>query len=176
MVVEKYIKELKENNDIKSMKVLVREYDKQINFYKSNKILEGKRSRYVFNLLLICISIFLLFFGQVSIFIKLFYSMPLFIVSIIALILDLKVREDKFSNRKLLYKSAIYFFVLIFLMSFTIIYIFQIILFRNWKDIDYIKSIILLISFLIPIIIATVYDSPKRFLKEFANTNRKYRG
>jgi hypothetical protein len=175
ILIEKYVKELKEKNDIRTMKGLVREYDKQIDFSISNSTILESKSNYGFILICLFIGIFGGLIGNISVGIKLIYFSPLIFVSVINLFLFLKLKKNKFKNRKLVYKLVITFFLMGILLFFSGTYGLEWFLFRNWNEIDYIKSIILLISFLIPIVIATVYDSPKRFLKEFVNTNRKYR-
>jgi hypothetical protein len=175
MVVENYFNKLKDKKDIKIIKGILREYDKNIDSRRNSPVLKSSSNNFTVIFTGYFISICAFLFGDISPLIKLIYTLPLFIVSTIDLILFLKLKKNNFNNRKLFYQHLIIMFFIIILMLFTGTYAFQFFLFKSWKEIDYLKSILLLASCLIPIIIATLYDAPKKFLKEFVNTNNKYK-
>lgn len=175
MLVEKYIDNLKSNGEKNKIRHLCKEYNKELEHkLKSSSILQ-KSTAYT----IIGMGIFFGVCGfriksEIIPLIKLTYIIPLLISSFLNIIYYKKLVGGKCSDRKLFQRYTINILIEITLMIFFGTYLMQWILFEEWRSINYIKMIGLLIISLLPIIISTRINAPNKFINQFTGEVKKY--
>lgn len=174
MVVEKYINNLKEKKQNDKIKKIVDEYNKELDFKLKSPAMTDPSNIYVFCIISILISLAPLYLrdSNISILIGLIYIIPLFIISIVSIICFTKFRKSNCKDIGLFLKTNFFVLLQFIVLCFSSTYMFQFILFNEWESIDYLKSIGLLSILLIPVLIVSIIDAPKKFLKQFSKDNK----
>ena len=158
---------------MKKIKNLVKEYNKEIDFKLNSPAMTKLSNIYGTSILSLIASLAPLYLKEenISLAIRSVYIVPSLVVSIISIILFTKVRRSKeLDIKKVLTLGN--FVILEFLgICFSGTYMMQFVLFRSWNSIDYLKAIAGFIVLLIPVIIVSIRNAPKKFIKQFTGEN-----
>lgn len=173
MLVERYINELKKNNEKNKVKQIVKEYNKEIEFKINGPAMTKPSNIYFFSILSLMISLTPLILGnnEIMIIVKAIYSIPLFVFSVMSIVLFSKLRKCKVVNKKKFLTLSNCVILEFLALCFTGTYMIQFFLFDNWGSIDYLKTVFVFIILLIPVIIVGIKNAPKKFIKQFSKEN-----
>lgn len=176
MVVKNLFKDISYPSDIKERKKIVKEYNKKISL-QVNK--EAANKNFKMSLLFECITLlstaFVFMYGDVSIILKLLYTVPVAAFAIYDFYLLCKVKKEDYNNEKNLYKKHISQLFIFVLLIYIGTYMFAVvslddkfttgIAFISW-------GMLLILS--IGSLFKAGKDSPDKFLNTYLNPEKKY--
>ena len=175
MLVNKYIESLKDSGDKNKYRYIKKQYQRQLDYLISLPINSKKLYTYIIVISVLLISICLFAFNtETSVIIKLIYSLPGIVFSIISFILYNKVYKSDFKDKKLFQKYRIFELLAINTMFLDGSYFFQTIIYTDLGNKEYTKLLGLLSIFEIITVYISLKNCPKKFLREFAGDKIKY--
>lgn len=173
MLVEEYINALKKNNERKKINKIAKEYNKEIDCRLSNQDMTKPSTVYGLSIisLMVSLSPLLLKRENISLAIRLIYILPPLVISIMTIILFTRFKISKKLNKKEFLILNNFLIGEIIGICFICIYLMQFVLFGSWDNTDYLKSLIILVVVLISIIVVSIRNAPKKFIKQFTGEN-----
>lgn len=175
MVVEQEIDKLIKENKRSEVRKIVDEYKKQIKFHVNAPFIREKTGTFIFVIIGIFLGIGALVIGdEVSLVVKLIYIVPLILSSITILILYFKAKSSDFSDEKTMELMLNFILLETICICFLSSYFYQYFLFKDFTQIDYLKSMGFVLVCIGLITILTLLDAPKKFMKEFKVEKKKY--
>ncbi|PRR81137.1 hypothetical protein [Clostridium vincentii] len=165
MVLKSIFKNVNYPKDRGSIEHIITEYDKNLEF-KLHGIPKLKKPGYIFYFIDIGIILFILQCSWISLGIRALYLIPIAISVICNIVLFKKAKNNNFKDEKLFYKYINSNFILLVVLLYASIFMFEIAL-LGWTDVNCLISLIYLVSFsLLAFIIARI-RAPKKFIKHY---------
>jgi hypothetical protein len=172
VVVKNFFKDVEYPRDKESIKHIINEYDKVLEYkLYGDKI--TKKQMFFSQFFCIVILLYILKCSWVSIEVRSIYIIPLVVCLIYNFILFRRVSITGFEDRKLYYRFNISTFILISFFIYCATFMYQTIVFTKWDDKNYLIcfGIVLLFSIITSIVNRVL--APKRFINAFLYRNNK---